>query len=188
MIQQFIQERGSHYFKIFKEEDVKNFVNESNNYITLHNTFHSSFEKMQRRRRRFDKQILFKNRCARVCLGIATELMVKATYLKQGYMINRHNKPNTPNIVRIGTIDDQYIIMKTHDFSFLIKKLDSILPEHEYNFEQDIRKGLELARIWRNTNTHGVIGRHIQVGNDYYLINNSIAIINNLVLKGTRIL
>ena len=131
-----------------------------------------------------NKEIMFKNRCSRVFLGIAIELMIKTVYLKRGYSINKHNKPNTQQLIKLREVEDLYLITKTHSLHFLIKNLNKVLPEHKYNFEQDIRKGLELARIWRNVNTHTMTGGHIQWVGDYRSICCSIEIIRDLVLSG----
>jgi len=55
-----------------------------------------------------------------------------------------------------------------------------VLPVNSYDFDKEIRQGLELARIWRNSIVHSPENKHMTMGNDWLVVINSLKIINNL--------
>mgnify|MGYP001577063626 CR=1 FL=1 len=186
-IEKFVNERENYYFKIFNQNDIKAFVKEANSFITLHNEFNTPEVKLIKTGQALNKEKWFKNRCARISLGIAVELLIKATYLKQGYLINKTKTNGKQKLCKIGTVLTSNLMKNTHDFKFLITHLDMVLPTNEYDFDKDIRQGLEIARIWRNVNAHVVIGKHIKYGGDYYSITKALGLINNLVLHDVKL-
>lgn len=177
-IQNFIESRKNYYFKVFTENDIKKFIDGANNFIILSKKFHS-----------LSNPLSFKNRCSKIFLGIAAELVIKATYLKLGYCINKHKdkKKNYSekkiNLFKKNDIKDEELSIDTHSFYDLIIKLSDILPKHNFDFDKDIRKGLEIARIWRNINAHTITSQDIGYGTDYMDIDKSLKILNHLVLR-----
>jgi len=175
-IKEFIESRENYYFKVFREKDIKKFNDEANKFIEFSNKWHN-----------FRKPLSFKNRCSKIFLGIASELILKAAYLKLGYFINQHKDKKKKHILfKVDEIKDEDLSMKTHSFGFLIRELNSVLPKHNFDFDKDIRKGLEIARIWRNINAHTITSRDIWHGDDHINIEKSLKILTHLARNPIR--
>ncbi|MDD4878431.1 MAG: hypothetical protein PHO02_05350 [Candidatus Nanoarchaeia archaeon] len=118
----------------------------------------------------------------RLFLGVAVELIVKAAFLKQGYIINSYknlkqswysglvnlfvskNKPLKFEEV----VHSRLITQHTQDISYFIDHINFIFPNlTKKECNTYIRKGLEIARIWRNKEIHLASGSHSElIGED----------------------
>lgn len=106
-------------------------------------------------------RLLARNADKRLLIGLGTELLLKALYLKQGFSINRPEKnasgaltfPLTfAQVQGVTQADD-----KTYMLDDLFKKLSSVLAGGLGANE----KGLKIAKVFRNKEGHGVVATHV---------------------------
>lgn len=104
-------------------------------------------------------QLLARNSRKRLLIGVGTELLLKAVYLKCGYLINKPPRKSGlpfPFTTRdLGGI--QLLADKTFMLDDLIKNLAKVAQVQ--NIEM-VTRGLTIARIFRNKEGHGVTNRH----------------------------
>ena len=104
--------------------------------------------------------LLIRNIQKRLFLGVGGELLMKAFYLKRGYIINspKDTKAHTGVCHLLGSIPDAEL--KDHDtFSFnaLVENMHHIAT---FDNQEDIKTGLIILRIFRNKEGHVVTRRH----------------------------
>ena len=177
----FIAKKESYYSKIFTANDVPLLLKQANQF----------YFKSTRLKRKNDKstinwdnkktvtEYLFRDKIARLFLGISVELFIKAVYLQKGYVINNFKGVKKNNLKKLE-IKSSGLFPRTQQLSTLIKSLSKVLPQNSYNFDKEIRRGLELVRIWRNSIVHSPENKHLIMGNDWIVVLNSLKIINNL--------
>ena len=178
----FIAKKESYYSKIFTANDVPLLLKQANQF----------YFKSTRLKRKNDKstinwdnkktvtEYLFRDKIARLFLGISVELFIKAVYLQKGYVINNFKGVKKNNLEKLEGIKSRDLLPRTQQLSTLIKSLSKVLPQNSYNFDKEIRRGLELVRIWRNSIVHSPENKHLIMGNDWIVVLNSLKIINNL--------
>ncbi len=121
-------------------------------------------------------KLLRRNTSKRLYIGIGSELLLKAVYLKNGYCINKP-KPGTinpnqypfqlANINRQDFKDDD-----TLSLNQLIGKLTIV--EQGYQDINIILNGLKISKVFRNKEGHVAIAWHDFVPQNYIDIENSI--------------
>ncbi|MBI4448356.1 hypothetical protein HY643_05235 [Candidatus Woesearchaeota archaeon] len=108
----------------------------------------------------------------RILLGIGVELIAKAALVKEGYVINSYeDRRHIKHLEKFEKVNEKDLSKRyTHKFSFLIENMKEALFQNNLSddeFNTYIRKGIEIARIWRNKEAHLNCGGHTeQYGED----------------------
>lgn len=122
-----------------------------------------------------DLKLLVRNSQKRLFIGIGTELLLKAVYLKHGFQINvlkakQANAPTFPfTFVQANgftSLDD-----KTYMIDDLINKLYTIPP---FRGNIGISRGLKIAKVFRNKEGHSVLQKHKFDASNYRSIESSL--------------
>lgn len=121
-----------------------------------------------------DNRLLFRNIQKRLWIGIAGELLIKAHFLKSGYLINKSTDRNLNNVAfnQIGSI--QTSLLKPDD-TFTFDQLISALPKLEkvrtndinHRVPAEITDGLKIAKVFRNKEAHIITDTHQYNKNNY---------------------
>ena len=121
-----------------------------------------------------DNRLLFRNIQKRLSIGIAGELILKAHFLREGYLIN---KPIDINQYRgtVHQINSIPIVNLNMDDSFTFDKLIQALPKLEkeirndngYTVPPEITEGLKIAKVFRNKEAHVITNTHEYNKDDY---------------------
>lgn len=121
-------------------------------------------------------KLLARNCQKRLLIGIGTELLLKAAYLKHGFLINKFERDQTgtpafpftsKQAAGFRMLEDQ-----TYMLDELINKLQSVVQSHELG---RVRRGLKIAKVFRNKEGHGVLLRHEFDASNYHDIEASLA-------------
>ena len=145
----------SQFSKIFKPSDITPFKQTADYYFKNAATL---------KKKKIDApqslKLLFRNIQKRLYVGIGTELILKAFYLKNGFNINKPNrnikikfpeKINNLNKTDLNPSD-------TYSLSQLIDKLGGIIKKpSDYN---KILEGLKICKVFRNKEGHVAVNRH----------------------------
>lgn len=104
-------------------------------------------------------KLLRRNVIKRLFIGIGCELLLKATYLKNGFCINKIKNGKNLYPYKIADIDqNDFKDDDTLSLNQLIEKLFSIV---DYGKEKGlIEKGLKISKVFRNKEGHVVVSRH----------------------------
>ena len=121
-------------------------------------------------------KLMRRNIQKRLFIGIGTELLLKALFLKNNYCINRVKRNKTPNLIAptIHTeIHDKEILNPANTFTLdiLIGNLSKIITSNDPN---RLEKGLRIAQVFRNKEGHVVVLWHKPDRQNYTDIENSI--------------
>ena len=102
---------------------------------------------------------LVRNIQKRLFLGIGTELLIKAFYLKNGYGINKPNK-GKDILYKINSVSvEDYNVRDTYTINFLIQEMEGgRVPE--FAKDANILKGFKIAKIFRNKEGHVAVYSH----------------------------
>ncbi|HYV03158.1 MAG TPA: hypothetical protein VFB82_01145 [Blastocatellia bacterium] len=107
-----------------------------------------------------DKKLLVRNSRKRLLIGVGTELLLKAVFLKAGYCINKPEDdeatlklPFTPALARGVPLNAS----RTYTFDSLIGQLKKIV-----NLQNPalVLGGLRIAKVFRNKEGHVVTSKH----------------------------
>jgi hypothetical protein len=106
-------------------------------------------------------KLLLRNSQKRLYLGIGCELLVKAYYLKKGYCINKltteFSGKKTPTH-KMSSLNSSDI---NHKDSFTMGVLiDNLSKVSSFNSHQDIKRGLQIAMVFRNKEGHVTFPTH----------------------------
>jgi len=106
-----------------------------------------------------DLKLLARNSRKRLLIGIGVELLLKAIYLKHGYVIN---KPSEKIALTFPFSADEANGMQLDpDQTFPINELIEKLPKVVQLQNRDLTlKGLKIAKVFRNKEGHVVTGNH----------------------------
>jgi hypothetical protein len=170
------KEKAEHFFSLFKDLQEESIVNEQ-----IWDYF-----KSQKR--------------ARIFLGIGCELLLKAIYLKNGYLINRvKDDKNQKKLCEIWRFKISYIEKpkynlnipykisetpkelieeeRTSDYNYFLDHLHDLFPNMNHKeFITFVKKGFFIASLWRNKESHTDASRHIETGTDMIDIHSSLII------------
>lgn len=104
-------------------------------------------------------KLLARNIQKRLFLGIGTELLIKAFYLKNGYGINKPN--NGKDILyKFDTVNpDDYKADDTYTINFLIQEMSNGRVS-EFMKDEQILKGFRTAKVFRNKEGHVAVNFH----------------------------
>ncbi len=111
---------------------------------------------------------LARNSQKRLFIGIGTELLLKAIYLKHGFAINKldKNQANAPDFPFTFEQAQRFRLLedKTYMLDDLINKLQSVPPLRGLS---GVSRGLKVAKVFRNKEGHTVLPRHTFVASNY---------------------
>lgn len=117
---------------------------------------------------------LARNSRKRLLIGVGVELLLKAIYLKQGYMINK--PPKDSQLKFPFTAEDAAGIQLAADRTFmlndLIENLSKVVQLQDKNLTL---KGLKIAKVFRNKEGHGVTSTHTFDASNYTDIASSLS-------------
>lgn len=110
--------------------------------------------------------LLARNARKRLLIGVGVELLLKAIYLKQGYMINKPPKasPFKFPFSAHETVGTQLVADETFKLNELIENLPSVVTLHDKDLTL---RGLRIAKVFRNKEGHGVTSTHIFDASNY---------------------
>jgi hypothetical protein len=107
-----------------------------------------------------DLKLLVRNSQKRLFIGVGTELLLKALYLKNGYAINRPESGNKalkfPFTLK-GAVGQHLLEDETFQLGILIDHLENVVA---LNDSKTILKGLKIAKVFRNKEGHVVTTSH----------------------------
>ena len=121
-----------------------------------------------------DSRLLARNIQKRLDIGIATELLIKSYYLKDGYMINlvKEKNKNMRNFPFLQTEDkEKFQINNTFTLNDLIENLGKTKEFKEIDI---IKEGFRIAKVFRNKEGHVVTKNHLYESTDYDKIENAL--------------
>jgi hypothetical protein len=97
-------------------------------------------------------KLLLRNIEKRLLIGIGTELLIKACYLKKGYIIN---KTQNKKLTKFSEIENKNLIDEKETFTMnqLIQNFNKI---ENFDDWKTIEKGLNIAKVFRNKEGHVV--------------------------------
>lgn len=121
-----------------------------------------------------DNRLLFRNIQKRLFVGIACELLIKAYFLKSGYIINKpsDNEKHKGVLYIENTIPDSELNEKdTFTFSKLFDVLLKLEKAKTHNSKSkvstEIIEGLRIAKVFRNKEAHVITSTHQYNEMDY---------------------
>jgi hypothetical protein len=111
-------------------------------------------------------RLLARNSRKRLLIGIGVELLLKAVYLKHGYMINRPQNARrlkfpflAQDAAGVDLITDQTFLLND-----LIENLSKVI---QLQHKDLTLKGLKIAKVFRNKEGHGVTTTHTFIASNY---------------------
>jgi hypothetical protein len=110
-------------------------------------------------------QLLARNTRKRLLIGVGVELLLKAVYLKLGYVINKPaaNTPTFPftfDAIPAESLSKDRTVMLNE----LVQKLPTVLALTD---RAPTMKGLQIAKVFRNKEGHCVTRSHAFVAENY---------------------
>lgn len=111
-------------------------------------------------------RLLARNARKRLLIGVGVELLLKAIYLKQDYVINKPQK-GTPlrfPFSQHDAVGAQLAQDKTVTLNDLIANLPKIVKLQNKDLTL---KGLKIAKVFRNKEGHGVTSTHVFDASNY---------------------
>ena len=126
-------------------------------------------------------KLMARNIQKRLFIGIGGELLLKSLFLKNDFCINKVKREKTPNPqkpTKFKTILDKEILnpSETYSFNKLIENLSDVTT---FSDEDTIKKGLKIAKVFRNKEGHVVVLWHKPDRQNYTDVENSIMAIYN---------
>ncbi|SRR5258706_104002 len=119
-------------------------------------------------------KLLARNSRKRLLIGVGVELLLKAVYLKHGYLINRPPQGSalTFPYKAEDALDTQLVTDKTCMLSQLIENLPEIVS---LKSEATTIRGLKIAKVFRNKEGHCVTRAHQFDASNYVDIASSLS-------------
>lgn len=150
------QTAKEHFAKVFVKDDWTLFKEMADiNFAEAATLTKSTFRKIPEQRR-----LLVRNVRKRLLIGIGTELLIKAAYLKSGYAINKlqdsASGPKCP--YRLADVEPQQLNpYDTFTLAQLTDQLRKVLP---LSSPTSVLEGLRVAKVFRNKEGHVVTRTH----------------------------
>lgn len=124
-------------------------------------------------------KLMVRNIQKRLFIGIATELLLKSIYLKNGYCINKHKKGfgiGYPDLFKnINKVELE--ISNTYSLNELIDNFSKISKIH---LSKDTIKGLKICKVFRNKEGHIAVLHHKAIPQNYRDIESAIIDMYNI--------
>ena len=113
-----------------------------------------------------DLKLLARNSRKRLLIGVGVELLLKAVYLKHGYMINK--PPKASPLTFPFSAQDADGVHLVADQTYMLNDLIQNLPKViQPQAKDSTLKGLKIAKVFRNKEGHGVTGTHAFDASNY---------------------
>lgn len=114
-----------------------------------------------------------RNSRKRLLIGVGVELLLKAIYLKNGYVINKPNKGHELEFpLKASRIDDTILNgSDTYTLNMLIQNIHNV---QEITNKTMVDRGLRIAKVFRNKEGHVVSKRHAYDRSNYTDIANAL--------------
>jgi hypothetical protein len=144
----------SQYAKVFRQADWRLFKEAAESL--LREAAHIKTDDMVFSRRK----LLARNSRKRLLIGIATELLLKSVYLKNGYCINKTKEGNHTVGFPLPLDRAVNVELDAADTFSLNKLLDHLGDVVPCNDGELILKGLKIAKAFRNKEGHIVTEAH----------------------------
>jgi hypothetical protein len=143
------------FARVFRESDWRLFKKIADSYFGQ-----AAFLLKHQLRVSPDLKLLVRNSQKRLFIGVGTELILKALYLKKGFAINRPEDGNKtlkfPFTLKEAA-GKQLLEDDTFLLGMLIDHLGKVLSLHDI---ETVVKGLKIAKVFRNKEGHVVTSRH----------------------------
>jgi len=111
-------------------------------------------------------KLLARNSRKRLLIGVGVELLLKAIYLKHGYMINK--PPNGSPLKFPFSAQDAVGVQLVADQTFMLNDLiENLFKVVQLQSKNATLKGLKIAKVFRNKEGHGVTSAHTFVASNY---------------------
>ncbi len=109
---------------------------------------------------------LARNSRKRLLIGVGVELLLKAIYLKHGYMIN---KPPNGSLLKFPfSAQDAAGVQLVADQTFMLNDvIENLSKVVQLQSQNSTLKGLRIAKVFRNKEGHGVTNDHTFVASNY---------------------
>ncbi|MFN8336352.1 MAG: hypothetical protein U0U09_14585 [Cyclobacteriaceae bacterium] len=163
------QEIKAQYAKVFTKKDWRTFKNVADWYFrksAMLRKKHIDSEK--------NNKLLIRNIQKRLYLGIGTELLVKACYLKSGLAINKPIDAKKYNsvVIELDKVDaKEFEATDTFTLDPLLNNLNSIFKFDDW---KTIERGLKILKVFRNKEGHVAVNSHEYKKENYEDIEKSI--------------
>jgi hypothetical protein len=128
-------------------------------------------------------QLLIRNSQKRLFIGIGIELLLKAAYLKHGYLINRGGGLPIPFTVQQAK-DIPLDADQTFGLNDLIEHLGKVLSIPRGS---NVRDGLKIAKVFRNKEGHSVTAIHAYQSDEYRKIEQALIELYSLSFNQTLV-
>jgi hypothetical protein len=103
-------------------------------------------------------RLLARNSRKRLLIGVGTELLIKAIYLKCGYSINKRKEVRGFSLTQFMCIDtDRLDAANTYKFDDLITHLSQVATLAD---RASVERGLKIIKVFRNKEGHCVTRNH----------------------------
>lgn len=133
-------------------------------------------------------KLLLRNVQKRLFLGIATELLIKSCYLKNGYVINTPNdkQKHPKTLIKFTDINNAELDPNnTFTLGKLIDPLNKVITIEDWS---KVKHGLDILKVFRNKEGHIASLWHKYEPQNYIDIEYSITQIYKVVFKEVLIL
>jgi hypothetical protein len=158
------QDVKARFARVFAESDWRLFKRMAEFY--LGRAAHLRVADMKRMAKRWRR--LARNSEKRLFIGIGTELLLKALYLKHGFAINKPRQRRPPPLrfpFRLAEVDRASLQPDaTYMLNDLIQSLSKVPAIGQLGGAE---RGLLIAKVFRNKEGHGVFPRHKFDAQDY---------------------
>ncbi len=119
-------------------------------------------------------KLVARNSRKRLLIGVGVEFLLKAIYLKNGYLINRPPKGNQFKFPFLA--QDAGDAQLVADRTFMLNDLIENLPKVVHLRDKKLTlKGLRIAKVFRNKEGHGVTSIHTFDASNYTDIASSLS-------------
>jgi len=154
------QEIKEQYAKVFKKTDWQSFKLIAEYYLTKAATLKRKDVEID-----YSYNLLLRNIQKRLFLGIACELLVKACYLKHGYVINKPKDKTKGTLIKSSNIKVSELESdNTFTLSPLIDNMKKIVVFTDW---PTIEKGLKILKVFRNKEGHVAVLWHRYKAQNY---------------------
>lgn len=107
-----------------------------------------------------DLKLVARNSQKRLFIGVGVELLLKAVYLKRGYVINKP-QPGKATPKLLSTFAQTKGLPLAEDRTFTLDELIAQLRKVvQLDNIQSVLRGLRIAKVFRNKEGHTVAARH----------------------------
>lgn len=148
------------YAKVFKKTDWESFKLIAEYYLTRAATLKRKDIEVED-----TFKLLIRNIQKRLFLGIGCELLVKACYLKHGYVINKPKDKTKGTVIKSSNI--KVAELEAEDTFTLSPLIDNLKKVVTFTNWTIIEKGLKILKVFRNKEGHVAVLWHRYKAQNY---------------------